>query len=200
MSVSLFQLVEQSVEPLGYELVDLELAGGIVRVFIDWPAQKQSRITIEDCELVSRQLSQVMLVEDIDYKRLEVSSPGVDRRLRRASDFERFLGHRISVRLRLPLGGRRNWEGELARAEGKPVDDWMLILSEASDSGKTARRRVSTKSKPKQGKKKPQHDGRQESGSESGPEQGIEQQASLNVLNFSLNDIERAHLVPQLLF
>ena len=62
MSVQLFQLVEQSVVPLGYELVDVELSGGIIRVFIDWPAQKGSRITIEDCEQVSRQLSQVMMV------------------------------------------------------------------------------------------------------------------------------------------
>jgi ribosome maturation factor RimP len=197
--VSLFQLLEQSVVPLGYELVDLELAGGIVRVFIDWPAQKQARITIEDCELVSRQLSQVLLVEDIDYMRLEVSSPGVDRRLRRASDFERFLGHRISVRLRMPLGGRRNWEGELARAEGRSGDDWMLLLSEASGSGKTARR-VSNRAKTKPSKKKLQQEGKPELGPESVSQHAADQAASVDVLHFGLNDIERAHLVPQLVF
>ncbi|NDG35202.1 MAG: ribosome maturation factor RimP, partial [Betaproteobacteria bacterium] len=71
--MQVFEVIERSVLALGYELVDVELAAGTLRVFIDWPAEKQARVTIEDCELVSRQLSQVMMVEAIDYKRLEVS-------------------------------------------------------------------------------------------------------------------------------
>ena len=66
MSVQVFEVIERSVLALGYELVDVELAAGTLRVFIDWPAEKQARVTIEDCELVSRQLSQVMMVEAID--------------------------------------------------------------------------------------------------------------------------------------
>jgi ribosome maturation factor RimP len=189
VSVHLFNLIEQSVVPLGYELVDVELSGGMIRVFIDWPAEKQARITIEDCEQVSRQLSQVMMVEEVDYKRLEVSSPGVDRRLRRASDFQRFVGHRVSLRLRLPFG-RRHWEGELARNEAD--DGWLLLLTESSPSGKAAQRLGSRK------KLKPP---KQQAGQ---PSKAIEAQdettKALTVLNFSLDEIERAHLVPQLVF
>ena len=228
MSVQLFQLVEQSVVPLGYELVDVELSGGIIRVFIDWPAQKESRITIEDCEQVSRQLSQVMMVENVDYKRLEVSSPGVDRRLRKPGDFERFVGHRVNVRLRMPFGGRRHWEGELARAEGKSVNDWVLLLSEATPSGKSAKR-VSAGAKARQSKKKDQQDGFAQQALKSATEAEITPEhlarpghghespgattlkdskgaesagdlAAMNVLNFNLSEIERAHLVPQLVF
>ena len=190
VSVHLFNLIEQSVLPLGYELVDVELSGGMIRVFIDWPADKQARITIEDCEQVSRQLSQVMMVEEVDYKRLEVSSPGVDRRLRCASDFQRFVGHRISLRLRLPFGGRRHWEGELARNEAD--DGWLLLLTESSPSGKAAQRLGNRK------KSKPP---KQQAGQ---PSKAVEAQDettnALTVLNFSLDEIERAHLVPQLVF
>lgn len=187
MNLQLFEFIEQSIVPLGYELVDVELSSGIIRVFIDWPAQKQARITIEDCEQVSRQLSQWMLVEDIDYKRLEVSSPGVDRRLRRASDFERFVGHRISLRLRFPFAGRRQWEGELARADEHAEHPWVLVLSEDSPSGRSAQRlqaRGKAKAKAK---------------SATSESQSLSESPT-KVLNFSLDEIERAHLVPQLLF
>lgn len=187
MSVQVFEVIERSVLALGYELVDVELAAGTLRVFIDWPAEKQARVTIEDCELVSRQLSQVMMVEAIDYKRLEVSSPGVDRRLRRASDFERFVGHRISLRLRHPLGGRRQWEGELARGRGDSGQDWVLLLSEATPSGKSAER-MRLKATAKKAKQKEQ------------AEPAVTLATPVNVLNFNLDEIERAHLVPHLVF
>lgn len=196
MSLQLFQFIEQSIVPLGYELVDVELSSGIIRVFIDWPAQKQLRITIEDCEQVSRQLTQLMMVEDIDYKRLEVSSPGVDRRLRRTSDFERFVGHRISLRLRFPFGGRRHWEGELARAEGSAHDQWVLLLNETSASGKTAQRlRARDKAKARGKAATPVSD------RQATPADGAAAAIGpMNVLNFTLDEVERAHLVPQLVF
>src|SRR5690606_1710569 len=85
---------------MGYEVVDVEFAqDGLLRVYIDSPAG----ITLDDCEKVSRQLSHVLAVEDVDYARLEVSSPGLDRPLKKAADFERFAGAEVSVRLRRPL-------------------------------------------------------------------------------------------------
>ena len=82
------------------------------------PPPADARIRIEDCERVSHQLSHVLAVEDFDYARLEVSSPGLDRPLRKPAHFERFAGCRVSVRLKRPLEGRRNFEGVLSVEEG----------------------------------------------------------------------------------
>jgi ribosome maturation factor RimP len=99
---------------LGYELVDLESSrGGLLRVFIDSP----SGITVDDCARVSNHLSRALVVEGIDYERLEVSSPGLDRPLKRLEDYGRFAGRKASVRLRLPRDGRRRFEGMLAGVE-----------------------------------------------------------------------------------
>jgi ribosome maturation factor RimP len=99
---------------LGYELVDLESSrGGLLRVFIDSPRG----ITVDDCARVSNHLSRALAVEGIDYERLEVSSPGLDRPLKRLEDYGRFAGHKASLRLRLPRDGRRRFEGMLAGVE-----------------------------------------------------------------------------------
>lgn len=99
---------------LGYELVDLESSrGGLLRVFIDAPRG----ITVDDCARVSNHLSRALVVEGIDYERLEVSSPGLDRPLKRLEDYGRFAGRKASVRLRLPRDGRRRFEGLLAGVE-----------------------------------------------------------------------------------
>lgn len=99
---------------LGYELVDLESSrGGLLRVFIDAPRG----ITVDDCARVSNHLSRALVVEGIDYERLEVSSPGLDRPLKRLEDYGRFAGRKASVRLRLPRDGRRRFEGMLAGVE-----------------------------------------------------------------------------------
>lgn len=99
---------------LGYELVDLESSrGGLLRVFIDTPRG----ITVDDCARVSNHLSRALAVEGIDYERLEVSSPGLDRPLKRLEDYGRFAGRKASVRLRLPRDGRRRFEGLLAGVE-----------------------------------------------------------------------------------
>jgi len=110
----LHSLVERTIGPLGYELVDIEFGPrGLLRVFIDSTAG----IQIEDCEAVSRQLSHVFTVDDIDYGRLEVSSPGLDRKLKSAVDFERFAGFEADLRLRETLNGRRRFVGVLSQGQ-----------------------------------------------------------------------------------
>ena len=103
----LHTLIEQSVNQLGYELVDLEISnrGKLLRVFIDKlnPADIKDSVNIDDCVLVSNQLGNLLAVEhEIDYDRLEVSSPGMDRVLKKESDFVRFSGERATVKLRVP--------------------------------------------------------------------------------------------------
>ena len=93
------QVLESTVGALGFELVDCELGqrGRFLRVFIDRPQPGSASITLEDCELVTRQLQRVLPVEGIDYDRLEVSSPGLDRVLRKPEHFRRFAGAAPSV-------------------------------------------------------------------------------------------------------
>jgi ribosome maturation factor RimP len=111
--------LRQTLEGLGYELVDLESSrGGLLRVFIDSP----KGITVEDCARVSNHLTRAFAVETVEYERLEVSSPGLDRPLKRLEDFERFSGRKASVRLKLPQDGQRRFEGVVAGVEdGKVV-------------------------------------------------------------------------------
>ena len=109
--VDLAGLIEKTFQGLGYELVDLELGnrGRLVRVFID----KQGGVNVDDCAVVSNQLTRVFTVEGVDYDRLEVSSPGLDRPLKRPQDFERFTGERAQVKIRVPVNGRRKFMGVL---------------------------------------------------------------------------------------
>ena len=120
---SVEQVLEATVTGLGYELVDLEFgARGFFRVFIDHPAEKNAHITVEDCELVTRQLQRVLPVEGIDYDRLEVSSPGLDRVLKKPADFRRFAGEQAEVRLRVPLEGRRRFTGVVQGASDEALE------------------------------------------------------------------------------
>lgn len=109
------KVIEQAVMGLGYELVDFETSprARLLRVFIDAPAG----ITIDDCTRVSNHLTRLFEVENIDYDRLEVSSPGLDRPLKKAADFQRFTGHEAQLRLRLAVNGQRNFTGVLAGVE-----------------------------------------------------------------------------------
>ena len=104
---------------MGYELVDVQASNGgrLLRLFID----KAGGVGLEDCAAVSRQLSRVFEVEGIDYERLEVSSPGLDRPLRKGADFARFAGQKAEVRMRTPdATGRRKFVGVLrGAAEGR---------------------------------------------------------------------------------
>ena len=110
--------MRETLEGLGYELVDLESSrGGLLRIFIDAP----KGITVEDCARVSNHLTRAFAVEGIDYERLEVSSPGLDRPLKRLEDYARFAGQVASVRLKLPRDGRRRYEGKLAGVEDGSV-------------------------------------------------------------------------------
>lgn len=114
-------MISPVVSGMGYELVDLQAANGgrMLRLFID----KAGGIGVEDCAAVSRQLSRVLEVEGIDYERLEVSSPGLDRPLRRSDDFARFVGHKADVRMRTAdASGRRRFVGVLRGVQGGAVD------------------------------------------------------------------------------
>jgi ribosome maturation factor RimP len=107
----LTELIGQVVAGLGFELVTVEGSprGQILRVFIDIARG----ITVDDCEAVSNQLTRVFEVENIDFGRLEVSSPGLDRPLVKPADFERFAGADIRLRTRVPVGNQRNFAGVL---------------------------------------------------------------------------------------
>ena len=114
------QLIETTVTGLGYELVDVERSGrGLLRVFID----KSEGISVEDCQVVSNQLTRLFLVENVEYDRLEISSPGLDRALKKVADFERFTGERAQVKLRMPMAGRKNFVGVISG-----VSDGILQL------------------------------------------------------------------------
>lgn len=135
--MALQDTVEQTVTGLGYELVELERsAGGLLRVTIDWPWDGSERfVNVEDCERVTRQLQFTLEVEGVEYKRLEVSSPGIDRPLRSERDFERFAGQVVDVTLKAPMGAaaqgqvaanRKKFRGTL----GKAAAGWQLVWSD----------------------------------------------------------------------
>jgi ribosome maturation factor RimP len=116
MMLDLHALLEQAVTRIGYELVDLEISsrGKLLRLFVDKPGG----VNIDDCALVSEHISHLLAVEhDVDYDRLEVSSPGLDRVLKKESDFERFSGHKVHVKLRVPVENRKNFTGVLRGIE-----------------------------------------------------------------------------------
>ncbi|MEK9951522.1 MAG: ribosome maturation factor RimP [Curvibacter sp.] len=142
--MALQQIVEQTVTGFGYELVEIERsAGGLLRVTIDLPWDPQAGeqfINVEDCEKVTRQLQYALEVEGIEYRRLEVSSPGIDRPLRHEKDFERFAGQVVDLTLKAPMGAaaggqvaanRKKFRGTLERvtaADGTP--GWQIVWSD----------------------------------------------------------------------
>lgn len=104
MANNLQSLLEKTLLGMGYELVELEFGSrGLLRIFIDKP----EGISIDDCVEVSNHLTRLFMVENIDYERLEVSSPGLDRPLRTPEAFVRFAGEMVKVKLRVPLEDRR---------------------------------------------------------------------------------------------
>lgn len=110
VSMDVTAVVERTVEAVGFELVTMERAGnGLIRVFIDHP----EGITVDDCVLVSDQLTRVFTVENIDYGRLEVSSPGMDRPLRKPEHFARFVGEKVKLKLRMARATRKVFQGTL---------------------------------------------------------------------------------------
>jgi ribosome maturation factor RimP len=118
--LSIENVIEPVVAGMGYELVDVQASNGgrFLRLFIDKP----SGINVDDCAAVSRQLARVFEVEGIDYDRLEVSSPGLDRPLRKQADFVRFAGQKAELRMRhADAGGRRKFAGVLKGADAGQV-------------------------------------------------------------------------------
>jgi ribosome maturation factor RimP len=128
--MQLVELIEQAVTGLGYELVDFETSprARLLRVFIDRLPGKGS-IDVDDCSTVSHQLTRVFTVENIDYDRLEVSSPGLDRPLKKAEDWQRFAGHDVQLKLRVPIGNQRNFAGCIVGAQGNSA----LLLIEGEE-------------------------------------------------------------------
>ena len=140
--MSLQSLVEQTVQGLGLDLVEIERsAGGLLRITIDLPwtpeqaALPEQFVTIEDCEKVTRQLQYALEVDGIDYNRLEVSSPGIDRLLRHGNDFLRFVGEEVDITLKEPIGpnessiaaNRKKFRGTLEQTEA----GWQIVWSDA---------------------------------------------------------------------
>lgn len=174
-------IIEKTVAALDYEVVEIEFAaGGLMRVFIDAPAG----IRMEDCERVSHQLSHVLMVEDYDYSRLEVSSPGLDRPLRKPSDFERFAGFEITLKLKRPFEGRRNFEGVLTI---EPEGQFGLeLIDEAARAAEAARKGRGRSGGPVS--RKP------------APRPAAEAPQATRKLVFAFDEVDRARLVPKVNF
>jgi ribosome maturation factor RimP len=128
------QILESTAASLGFDLVDHDQGRhGVLRVFIEHTGTEHSGtermgtgvrpgVTLADCERLSRQLQRVLEVEGIEFSRLEVSSPGLDRVLKKAADFRRFTGERAAVRLRVPENGRRRFVGVVRAATEEGVE------------------------------------------------------------------------------
>lgn len=133
--LNLEKLIEPVAAGMGYELVDVQASnrGRLLRIFIDKP----DGIGLEDCAALSRQVSRVFEVEGLEYDRLEVSSPGLDRPLRKAGDFARFAGQKAELRMRTPdASGRRRFIGLLRGAEAGCVKmelDGQTVALELDD-------------------------------------------------------------------
>jgi len=173
--------VAHTVSGLGFDLVDLERsAGGLLRVTIDWPwtppgpeASPEERfVTVEDCERVTRQLQYLLEVEAVEYRRLEVGSPGIDRPLRHEADYQRFAGETVDITLKAPIGStglgvaanRKKFRGVLER--GAEDGQWQIVWSD--EPLPKPGQRVSRKRPP----------------------------AALQVLAFSLDEVQQARLAP----
>ncbi len=145
-------IVGQTVSGLGYELVEIERsAGGMLRITIDLPwvaGAPEQFVTVEDCEKVTRQLLFALEVEAVEFKRLEVSSPGIDRPLRSLQDLERFAGRLVDVTLKAPIGAaadgsavhanRKKFRGTLEKAddavgEGGEAGGWRITWRDEPD-------------------------------------------------------------------
>ncbi len=174
--MALQQIAFATVTGLGYELVELERsAGGLLRITIDlpWTPGSEALVTVEDCEKVTRQLQYLLEVEGVEYKRLEVSSPGIDRPLRTERDFERFAGELIDITLKAPMGeaasglvnaNRKKFRGTLERDAA--ASGWQIVWSDEPEV--KPGQRVSKKRAP----------------------------APLQVLGFALDELREARLAP----
>ena len=187
--MALKELVEQTVVGLGYDLVELERsAGGLLRVTIDlpWPPVEagvpEQFVTVEDCEKVTRQLQFALEVDAIEYRRLEVSSPGIDRPLRHQQDFERFAGQVIDITLKAPIGAAAEGQVNANRKKFRGVLERVQVAADAPQCESAPVWQIVWRDEPvvkpgaKVSKKKPV--------------------APLQALGFVLNELKDARLAP----
>ncbi len=175
-------LVESTVEGLGYEFVEFErLPRGMMRVTIDRP---EGGLTVDDCEIVSDQITHLFTVENIDYERLEVASPGVDRPLKRVRDWRRHVGAPAHVELYEPMhaegfpaAGRRKLDGRILGVEGEEGAEVIVFSFEEVEAARTPSEAARLRN---QKVKKPQ--------------------AEPIVVSFAFHDVDRANLIAQLDF
>jgi ribosome maturation factor RimP len=221
----LAMMIEPVLGSMGYELVDIEFgSGGLLRVVIDIDGGAR-HVQVEDCEKVSHQLGRLFMVENVDYERLEISSPGLDRPLKKPSDFERFAGEKISLRLREPIAGRRQFTGVLMRGdEASPEDadagsaggpegmsraaspgagvigQWVLLWSDEPPAvpGRKGARNARGGKAGKSGKGAAKAAVAARSGAARGAGPEVPPQGQR--LEFTLDQIEKARLVPKLVF
>ncbi len=173
--------IESTVSGLGYDLVEIErVAGGLLRITIDHPASSgpERFIHVDDCEKVTRQLQHVLEVDGTSYERLEVSSPGLDRLLKSAADFARFAGHDVEVSLKVPFKGRKRFRGELL-ANG---DGWRIVLA-PSAAVAAAKKHAASRSA-------------QARAAAAGVVVDDGKSEEVKVLDFSLDEVREARLVP----
>ena len=177
MTTDIAAIVNAAVKGLGFELVDFERAGGgMMRVFID----RAAGISIENCAEVSNHLTRLFMVENIDYSRLEVSSPGLDRPLKSMEDFKRFIGSPVKVRLSTVVDNRKRFDGMVESVDGEAITFKLLIEPVATSKVKAMKRsNVKTKADINAGDKKVARD--------------IVEEKRITVI---LDDIERARLIP----
>lgn len=176
------EALARTVTGLRYDLVDVERsAGGLLRVTIDrlpgedYPTGPGEFVLVEDCEIVTRQLQYVLEVEGVDYARLEVSSPGLDRPLKKPADWRRFVGEEVEVTLREAFQGRKKWRGVLAEAVDVAAaagHAWRLVLPAVKPLSRTAAKRLA-----KAG-------------------QDLPADAVQQTLDFNLDEVREARLVP----
>ena len=180
--MALQDIVEQTVTGFGYELVEIERsAGGLLRITIDlpWVPGTERFIGVEDCEKVTRQLQFALEVDAVEYRRLEVSSPGIDRPLKREQDFARFVGEVVDITLKAPIGkdaaapgtgsvhaNRKRFRGTLERVETAGAVGWQIVWRD--EPAVKPGQRVSRKRVP----------------------------APLQVLGFTLDELREARLAP----
>lgn len=177
------EIVESTVEGLGFEFVEFErLPRGMMRVTIDSTAP--GGVSVDDCETVSDQITHLFTVEGVDYERLEVASPGVDRPLKRVRDWQRFIGSPVHVELYEPMhaegfpeAGRRKLDGRILGVEGQEGSETIVFSFEeievARTPGEAARARQAKTKKVK---------------------------AEPITVKFAFNDVDRANLIAQLDF
>lgn len=178
------RIVEETVQGLGYEFVDFErLPRGLMRITID--SQAEGGVGVDDCEAVSNQITALFTVEGIDYERLEVASPGVERPLKRASEWARFVGRPAHVELYEPMktegfpeAGRRKLDGIILGIEGEPGNEVISFSFEELDIARTPSQAAKSRQSGKAAKPKadPVH------------------------VTFGINDVDRANLIAELDF